>query len=114
MIKDYFGDFWIRRILIAALALNAALFLFLYFFIRQTNLPVTLHYNVYWGVDYLGGARQLLLVPLIGLIILVLNSILGADFWQKNKLLAYFFPAAAFAVQIFLFLAGISLYLINR
>lgn len=114
MLKDYFGDFWMRTILALSLALNIALFVFLYFSVKQSNLPAALHYNVYWGVDYLGETRQLLILPLIGFLTLVFNSVLGFKLWPGNKVLAYYFNSIALTVQIFLAIAGVALYLINR
>lgn len=114
MIGGYLKDFWIKTVLALSLALNFTLFIFLYFSVKQSNLPATLHYNVYWGVDYFGETRQLLTLPLIGFLILVFNSILGFKLWPGNKVLAYYFNSIAFVVQIFLAIAGAALYLINR
>ncbi|OGD30820.1 hypothetical protein A2833_01325 [Candidatus Azambacteria bacterium RIFCSPHIGHO2_01_FULL_44_55] len=114
MLKDYFGDFWTRIIFILSLALNIALFIFLYFSVQQSNLPAVLHYNVYWGVDYLGETSTLLILPLIGFLTLVFNSVLGFKFWPGNKVMVYYFNSIALTVQIFLAIAGVALYLINR
>ncbi len=114
MIDGYLKDFWIKTVLALSLALNIALFIFLYFSVKQSNLPATLHYNVYWGVDYLGQTSTLLILPLIGFLTLAFNSILGFKFWPGNKILAYYFNSIALTVQIFLAIAGVALYLINR
>ena len=114
MIGSYLKDFWTRTILALGLSLNIALFIFLYFSVQQSNLPAALHYNVYWGVDYLGETSTLLILPLIGFLTLVFNSVLGFKFWPGNKDLAYYFNSLALTVQIFLAVAGVALYLINR
>lgn len=113
IIKSYIGDFWIKWILISSLLINFLLILFLYFFIRPSNAPVVLHYNVFWGVDYLGETKDLFLLPTVGLFIFLLNGLLSLGLWSKNRLLAYYLAAAIFVSEVFLSLGGLALYIIN-
>lgn len=114
IIKAYLGDFKIKIVLILSVGLNIGLFLFFYFFIKQSNVPIVLHYNVNWGVDYFGEVKDVFTLPIIGFLILFFNSILAARLWLMNRVLSYFFTAVILICQIFLFLSGIALYLINR
>ena len=112
-IKLYLSDFHIKWILILSFVLNAALFLFLLIFVRQSNVPIVLHYNVDWGVDYIDEVRNILLLPAIGFLIFLFNGILAARLWSRNPVLSYFLTVAILPVQVFLWLAGAALYIIN-
>ena len=112
-IKLYLSDFYIRRVSVSALALNIILFLFLLIFIRQSDVPIVLHYNVDWGVDYLSEVKSVFILPLVGLFILLFNNLLAIRLWSRSAILSYFLASTALVCQIFLALAGIALYIIN-
>ena len=111
--KEFFKDNIIKSLLISSLALNIGLFLFFYFFIKQSDIPIVLHYNVDWGVDYFGEVKTIFVLPLVGLVIFLLNGILVLKLWLKAKSLAYFLATISLISEIFLWLAGIALYIIN-
>ncbi|MBI2446682.1 MAG: hypothetical protein HYV51_02560 [Parcubacteria group bacterium] len=111
--KEFFKDNVIKSLLISSLVLNIGLFLFFYFFIKRSDIPIVLHYNVDWGVDYFGEVKNIFILPLAGLIIFLLNSILALRLWVRMKSLAYFLAAVILISEIFLWLAGIALYIIN-
>ena len=69
----------------SSLFLNLALFLFFYFFIKQNNIPIVLHYNVDWGVDYFGEVKSIFVLPLVGIIIFLLNGVLALNSGEKIK-----------------------------
>lgn len=112
--KEFLKDIVNKILMSSSLILNIGLFLFLYFFIRQNNIPIVLHYNVNWGVDYLGEVKNIFILPLVGMFIFLLNGFLAANLWRKNKTLSYFFTATILLVQFFLVISGIALYIINR
>lgn len=114
ILQAYLGDFKIKIILVLSVVLNAGLFLFFYFFIKQSNVPIVLHYNVDWGVDYFGEVKDIFTLPIIGFLILFFNAVLSARLWLKSKALSYFLTVVILISQIFLVLSGIALYLINR
>ncbi len=114
ILKAYLGDFKIKIILVLSVVLNVGLFLFFYFFIKQSNVPIVLHYNVDWGVDYFGEVKDVFTLPIIGFLILFFNTVLAARLWLRNQVLSYFFTAVILISQIFLILSGVALYLINR
>ncbi len=112
--KDFFKNTTNRLLIGSSLFLNIALFLFFYFFIKQSNIPIVLHYNIDWGVDYFGEVRSIFILPVVGTIIFLLNGVLALKLWGKNRILSYFFTATTFLVQGFLIISGIALYLINK
>ena len=111
--NEFFRNNIIRLLLIISLSLNLALFLFFYFFIKQSEIPIVLHYNVDWGVDYFGEIKNIYVLPLVGLIILLLNSVLCIKLWNKTRSLSYFLTTTTLISEVFLWIAGIALYIIN-
>ena len=111
--KEFFRNNIIKSLFISSLILNFGLFLFFYFFIKRSDIPIVLHYNVDWGVDYFGEVKNIFILPLAGLIIFLLNGILALKLWLKAKSMAYFLAAITLISEIFLWLAGIALYIIN-
>jgi len=112
--KEFFGNTANRLLMGSSLFLNIALFLFFYFFIKQSSIPIVLHYNVDLGVDYFGEVKSIFILPIAGIIIFLLNGILALKIWGKNQALSYFFTVVALLSQCFLVISGIALYLINK
>jgi len=112
--KEFFKNTINRLLMGSSLLLNIALFLFFYFFIKQNNIPIVLHYNVDWGVDYFGEIKTLFILPTVGVIIFLLNGVLALKLWRENRILSYFLTTATFLIQGFLIISGIALYLINK
>src|ERR1035437_8049389 len=83
--KDFFRSGLVHWTLIAALLLNIANWVALAYFIRPVDFPITLHYNVYFGVDIIGAWWQVYFLPLIGLTILSVNTVLGYLFYQQKE-----------------------------
>lgn len=111
--NEFFKNNIIRSLLTLGLILNLGLFLFFYFFVKRSDIPIVLHYNVDWGVDYFGEVKTIFILPLAGLIIFMLNSILALQLWARMKSLSYFLTATSLISEVFLWLAGIALYTIN-
>ena len=112
--KEFFKNTTNQLLISSSLLLNIALFLFFYFFIKQSNIPIVLHYNVDWGVDYFGEIKSIFALPIVGIIIFLLNGVLALKLWRGNRILSYFLTAATFLIQCFLIVSGIALYLINK
>src|SRR3989344_5838475 len=100
--EKFFKDKIIKSLLIFGLVLNLGLFLFFYFFIKRSDIPIVLHYNVDWGVDYFGEVKNVFILPLIGLIIFLLNSVLALRLWFRMKSIAYFLTAISLISEVFL------------
>lgn len=111
--KEFFKNPTNQLLIGSSLLLNIALFLFFYFFIKQSNIPIVLHYNVDWGVDYFGEVKSIFILPTVGTIIFLLNGVLALKLWTNIKVLAYFLTAITLISEVFLWLAGIALYIIN-
>ncbi len=77
---------------------------------NSANL-IPLHYNVYFGIDFFGDLKFLYIIPGVGLLVLLVNSILGLVLYNKSKLLSYYLVLAIFILHLFL---GWSLFLIIK
>ncbi|TRZ78539.1 hypothetical protein D4R87_00365 [bacterium] len=80
----------------------------------SANIPIPLHYNAYYGVDYLGDYRKIFIIPAVGLVIITINSILGFLLDSKckvaSKILFFIIPF----LQILLMASTISIILFNK
>ncbi|MDP1619865.1 MAG: hypothetical protein Q8M12_02610 [bacterium] len=82
--------------------------------IQPVAFPIILHYNVYFGVDLVGGYRQVYILPLIGFILFLINSSLSIYFYgQKERIASYILLIAVLMIQLSLVVASTSIILIN-
>ena len=113
-IGGYFRSHIVDWLSTLSLAANLINWVILKIWIKPVNFPIILHYNVYFGVDMIGGYRQVYLLPLIGLIIFVINSALSMYFYvQKERIASYILLMAALMIQLSLMVASLSVILIN-
>jgi len=112
--QEFFKSALMHWVLIGALILNGINWGLIAFFIRPVDFPIVLHYNVYFGVDVIGAWWQLYFLPAIGLIILIINTVLGYLFYQKQeRIIAHLLMLATFIAQISMTVAVASLLIIN-
>jgi hypothetical protein len=112
--QEFFKSALMHWVLIGALILNGINWGLIAFFIRPVDFSIILHYNVYFGVDVIGAWWQLYFLPVIGLIILAVNAVLGYLFYQKKeRIVAHLLMLATFIAQIGVTVAVASLLIIN-
>lgn len=111
LLKPYWKDGMITTIIFFSITVNLFMWIFLLNNKIEGNFPVILHYNLLFGLDYLGNYSKVFLIPTIGVIIFVFNTFLGYDVYTKEKLASYLLQFNALIIQVFLFFAG---YLIIR
>ena len=112
--KDFFKSGLVHWTLIAAFLLNLANWGALFYFIHPVDFPITLHYNVYFGVDIIGPWWQAYFLPAMGLIILLVNTALGYLFYQqKDRIIGHILLLTTCIVQVALSIAVASIILIN-
>lgn len=78
----------------------------------QTD-SVFLHYNILFGVDYIGEGWRLLGLPTLGLTILLLNFFLGWSLFQTDKFVSLLANAVSAVCQILLLTATAWLIFLN-
>ena len=113
--QEFFHNHLVQWITIPTLIVNlggwAALRIMLS---TPLDLMVTLHYNVYFGVDVIGYGRQAYLVPGVATVFLLINFWLAYFFYgRKNRVAAYIFLLATLIIQIGTAIAVAGIILIN-
>jgi len=124
----YIGTAWIKSALkklladkLSAVLLAVALFFNILawvgsYFLNNLIGPdlAVLHYNVVFGIDLVGDAGQLYLTPLLGLVVLIINFLLGALLKDnRDRLIAMMLLSVALLVNIFCLIALYFSYIIN-
>ncbi len=75
---------------------------------------IPLSYNVHMGIDWTGPWWYSFSMPLLGLVILALNTFLAAQLFLKEKIISYFLVAAAALAQAILLASSVMVVLVNR
>lgn len=101
-----------------SLLINIATWIFLYLKISPFKIinqygEVSLHYNIYLGIDKIGSWYLVLILPLVGLLILIINIVLSFKLYIKQQVLSFFLTGIALVVQIIILAAGIFIFLLN-
>ena len=104
--SKFWRDKKIAGLLYPSVCLNFANLIYICFkFFRITN-EIPLHYSTLFGVDSVGQWYKLLTIPLIGLGILGINSVLAFYFYLRGKTnLTNLLLGALLAVQIILLIS---------
>ncbi len=111
---DYFQSHIVRWLLVFIGVANLANWAALKIFIQPVDLPIILHYNVYFGVDMLGGWKNLFLLPATGLILFLINFFLSLYFYKrKERIAGYLLLIATLMIQLSLIVASVSAIIIN-
>jgi len=105
--------FWRDRISHLLLALgsvaNAALFAYICSIYPTLPRFLPLHFDALGQVVRIGPRSEILLLPACGLIMLLLNSVLGFWVFSRERLAAYLLFAAAILVQALLWVATLNI-----
>lgn len=94
-------------------ALNLAIWGWLFWNIRPQDQHIFLHYNILFGVDFLGEWWRVYALPAAGLLILLVNAILGWLLYAKDSFVATLLNVTAVLVQIVLLIAAWLLVFLN-
>ncbi len=81
----------------------------------ETRDLIALHYNVEFGVNLIGAAKNIYILPTLGLLIAILNFslLLTVHKSRNSKFLGNFFLLPVIIVNIYLFIGLVSIYLSN-
>lgn len=112
--QEYFQSHIVRWLLIFIAVANLVDWAALKIFIQPVDLPIIIHYNVYFGVDMLGDWKNLFLMPAIGLFLFLVNLFLSIYFYQrKERIASYLLLIATLMIQLSLLVASVSVIIIN-
>lgn len=105
---------------IVAVILNAIIWFIIYFRLRPLviNLPeaqsfIPLHYNIYLGVDSFGKWTKAFVLPGLGLLFLVINTLTALIIYNRREILSYFLVITSAFLQLILLISTILVILIN-
>lgn len=101
-------------ILTISILLNTALWLQTSLFFAHDNPTAILHYSIDVGIDFIGPGKQIIVLPLAGLLLLIGNTALGAGVKRADVKAAYVLWSAIPAFQIILQGAFILIWLVNQ
>jgi len=96
-----------------SLLLNIFTWIWLLIEIRPQTEPVFLHYNILFGVDFVGEWWQALYLPISGLAIIVVNAAMGWLLFSRDKFLAQILNGISLFCQLFLLFAAALLVFLN-
>jgi len=112
--QEFFNNKLVLGALAVAFFVNLVNWLALKIWIEPVDLPIVLHYNVYFGVDVLGDWQKVFLSPVLGLILFLINIGLGLYFYrQKERIASYIILLGNLMLQFCFLIYSISLVIIN-
>lgn len=112
-LRPYWKDHVITIIIFFSIILNLFMWIYLIENKIDGSYPIILHYNLVFGVDYLGSYAKVYLIPLTGLVIFIFNTLLGYHVYSREKLASYFLQFNALIIQSFLLFAGYLIIKLN-
>lgn len=113
IVRPYWKDKQIMAMLFLSILLNIFNWIFLIQNQKENTHPIILHYDLFFGVDCLGNYEKIYLIPLVGLFIIIVNSVLGHFLYLREKLAVYFLIFIIFIIQIFLLINSYLIIKIN-
>ena len=112
-IKLYFKHLPHLIMLPLGLLLNLASWVWLLWQIKPQPDPIFLHYNVLFGVDFIGEWWKVLYLPIVGLFIFLLNGILAWVLFSKDKFVAELLNFVSVFCQVIILIAAALLVFLN-
>lgn len=109
----YFKDKVILSTVILNVLMQAGAWWLLINKINPNTDPVFLHYNIYFGIDYLGEWYKVFWMPASGLCFYLLNFIFSYIIYSKHRPLSYLFVILATIYQSIFMVAAVLIILIN-
>lgn len=99
--------------LFLSVALNVVLWALLIFNFWQNDQYVVLGYNIYFGISSFGLWYKILLMPVLGIAVILLNFSLSFSLYLKEKIISYFLAFVASIFHIIIFLAALVIIYVN-
>jgi len=106
-LKNFFVDRVNIFFLLTGIVLNIILWLYLSWKIKPTNELISLHYNIYFGIDLIGEWYRIYILSLSGLIIYFINLVLSFILYKRGRIISYVILTMTLFLQIILLIAAI-------
>ncbi|MDP2736175.1 MAG: hypothetical protein Q8O59_00100 [bacterium] len=108
------GFMFVRMYLLFLFALNIINWLLAYYVNNNVSQNlIVLHYNVNLGVNLIGDARDIYIIPTLGLAFIVINFLLLLNIFSKNKFLIHLLLGFSLLINLFLIAGTVAIYLVN-
>lgn len=112
-IKLYFKYRFNLVMFVLALLINIANWLWILLRIRPQDDLIFLHYNILFGVDYIGEWWRVYIIAITGLVIFITNFLIGWLLYNKDKFVSIIMNIVNVISQIFLLIATTILVFLN-
>jgi len=114
ILASFFKLSFVKIFLIFTILCNLLLWLLSWLVVVNINQELSiLHYNIIFGIDYIGNPYSIFWLPAFGLAIALVNILGSLWFFKREKLLAQMLMLSTLVFHIFLGLSLYSIYLIN-
>lgn len=97
-----------------ALMANGLAWLIAWRMFPRADSAAILHYTSNVGIDFIGQGNSIISLPVIGLFIIVFNSLLSATTYRADSRTTWLFSAGSLLVQFLLILTLLFLWRINQ
>jgi len=98
-LNPYWRQKEVVKVLFLSAVINLSMWAYLYANRIESDYPIILHYNLFLGVDLLGEYGMMYMLPTIGVILFLLNSMLGQFFYKVERLASYILTFNILAIQ---------------
>lgn len=112
-LKKLFPDKLSLIFFVIALILNILIWLVIFWQIKPRSEPIFLHYNIYFGIDAIGDYWKLYYLPISGSVILLINTLISAFIYRREKIISHFLLITNIIAQIVLLVASLLIILLN-
>lgn len=112
-----FKDKFFRIVFPLSILLNLIIWAFLYLNfwpLRETRGILPLHYNIYFGIDFVGEWYKIFIVPATGIFFIIINFLVADIVYLRDKVVSYFLAGAAIFIQMILGLAALAVIYLNQ
>ncbi|MBU0546276.1 hypothetical protein KKA13_03420 [Patescibacteria group bacterium] len=111
--KLYLRDLWISIPLAGAVTAQIFMWTYILYYIHPSPDQFFLHYNITFGVDLAGEWWKILLLPISGLAVFLINYFLSFYFYGVEKFLSRLLVLIAGIFHVFLVIATVLIVGLN-
>ena len=107
--SDFISDRWQRYPLLVALLINIIMWIVIIINIKAQDKPIPLHANAFYGVELVGSGFRFFFLPLIGLVVTGINTIISYYIFRFDQLLPSIINFCSAVLQGLLFIATLNI-----
>ena len=111
--RPFFASPHYRYSFLAAAFVNIIDWIVVVIKIHSQPKPMPLHFNSFYGIEFVGAAYYFLEIPLVGLITFLLNFFLAYKMFRRSAFLGAVMAYAAVLIQLIIFGSIVSIIVLN-